>query len=191
MKFRLIMAQHDTFPVRVMCDVMDVSPAGYYAWRGRPESPRKAVNRALLTEIRRVYIAHRGRYGAPRIHAALCAGGHRASRGRVERLMGHHRIRAQTPRRFRVCTTDSNHDLPLSTHRIYPMCPFYPQSARPQFCGRTAQSGLARQHRRIRQSSEASLRPRIYHARASRAKSRLSRCPLNRGKVKRLYLRFE
>ena len=116
--------------------------------------------------------------------------GHKASRGRAERLMRQHGIRAQTQRRFRVCSTDSNHDLPISTHRIYPMCPFCPQSARPQFCGRTAQSGLARRHRRMRQSSEASLRPRIYHARASRAKSRLSRGPLNRGKVKRLYLRL-
>jgi hypothetical protein len=68
------------FPVRVMCDVMGVSSAGYYAWRGRPESSRKAANRALLTEIRRVHTAHRGRYGAPRIHAALRAGGCRASR---------------------------------------------------------------------------------------------------------------
>ena len=71
MKFRLIADQRETFPVRVMCDVMGVSPAGYYAWRGRPESLRKTVNRALLTEIRQVHTAHRGRYGAPRIHAAL------------------------------------------------------------------------------------------------------------------------
>ena len=52
MKFRLIEDQREAFPVRVMCDVMGVSAAGYYAWRGRPESPRKAANRALLTEIR-------------------------------------------------------------------------------------------------------------------------------------------
>ena len=51
MKFRLVEDQRDTFPVRVVCDVMGVSPAGYYAWRGRPESPRKVANRALLTEI--------------------------------------------------------------------------------------------------------------------------------------------
>ena len=50
MKFRLIEDQRDTFPVRVVCDVMGVSPAGYYAWRGWPESPRKVANRALLTE---------------------------------------------------------------------------------------------------------------------------------------------
>ena len=111
MKFRLIEDQREAFPVRVMCDVMGVSAAGYYAWRGRPESPRKAANRALLTEIRRVHLAHRGRYGAPRIHAALRDLGHTASRGRIERLMRHHGIRAITARRFRLCTTDSRHDL--------------------------------------------------------------------------------
>ena len=118
MKFRLIEDQRETFPVRVLCDVMGVSPAGYYAWRGRPESPRKAANRALLAEIRRVHAAHRGRYGAPRVHATLCAEGHAASRGHVERLMRHHGIRAIMPRRFRVRTTDSHHDLPIAPNRL-------------------------------------------------------------------------
>ena len=76
MKFRLIEDQREAFPVRVMCDVMGVSAAGYYAWRGRPESPRKAANRALLTEIRRVHLAHRGRL-VPRIHGPCAAWGTR------------------------------------------------------------------------------------------------------------------
>jgi putative transposase len=54
MKFRLIEDQRAAFPVRVLCDVMGVSPAGYYAWRSRPESTRKTENRALLTDIRRL-----------------------------------------------------------------------------------------------------------------------------------------
>ena len=117
MKFRLIEDQRERFPVRVVCDVMGVSPAGYYAWRGRPESPRKMANRALLTEIRRVHTTHRGRYGAPRIYAALRADGQTASRSRVERLMHHYGIRART-RRFRVRTTDSHHDLPIAPNRL-------------------------------------------------------------------------
>ena len=72
MKFRIIEDQRETFPIRVLCDVMGVSPAGYYAWRGRPESPRKTANRALLAEIRSLHLAHRGRYGAPRIHVYFC-----------------------------------------------------------------------------------------------------------------------
>jgi transposase InsO family protein len=118
MKFRLIEDQREMFPVRVLCDVMGVSPAGYYAWRGRPASFRQAANRILLAEIRRLHVAHRGRYGAPRIHAALRDLGHRASRGRVERLMRHHGIRAIVPRRFRICTTDSRHNLPVAPNRL-------------------------------------------------------------------------
>jgi putative transposase len=118
MKFRLIEDQRDTFRVRAMCDVLSVSPAGYYAWRSRPESHRKAVNRALLAEIRRVHAAHRGRYGAPRVHATLRAEGHTASRSRVERLMRHHGIRPRMPRRVRVRTTDSHHDLPVAPNLL-------------------------------------------------------------------------
>jgi putative transposase len=118
MKFRLVEDQREIFPVRVLCGVLGVSPAAYYAWRSRPESPRKAANRALLTEIRRVHMAHRQRYGAPRVHAALRAEGLTASRGRVERLMRHHGIRAMMPWRFRVCTTDSHHDLPIAPNRL-------------------------------------------------------------------------
>jgi putative transposase len=118
MRFRIIEDQREMFPVCVLCDVMGVSAAGYYAWRGRPESPRKAANRILLCEIRRLHLAHRGRYGAPRIHAALRGLGQKASRGRVERLMRHHGIRAIMARRFRPCTTDSRHDWPIAPNRL-------------------------------------------------------------------------
>jgi putative transposase len=40
------------------------------------------------------------------------------SRGRVERLMRHQGIRAIMPRRFRICTTDSHHDLPIAPNRL-------------------------------------------------------------------------
>ena len=56
----------------------------------------------LTGSIRRVHMAHRGRWRRPTIHAALRAGGYMASRGRVERIMRHHGIRAITLQRFFV-----------------------------------------------------------------------------------------
>src|SRR6202047_5415522 len=44
--------------------------------------------------------------------------GRAGSRSRVERLMHHYGIRARTPRRFRVRTTDSHHDLPIAPNRL-------------------------------------------------------------------------
>ena len=118
MRFRLIEDQRDVWPVRVMCDALSVSPSGYYAWRSRPESARKIANRELLGDIRRVHAHHRGRYGAPRIHAELRAEGQTVSRKRVERVMRRHGIRAQAPRRYRVCTTDSKHSLPIAANLL-------------------------------------------------------------------------
>ena len=114
MRFRFIEDHRQEHPVRLMCHVLGVSPSGYYAWRGRPESMRATANRALLADIRRLHERHRGRYGSPRIHAALRAEGGTASRGRVERLMRRHGIRGVAARRFRPVTTDSRHGLPIA-----------------------------------------------------------------------------
>ena len=60
-------------PVEVACRVLDVSCAGFYAWRDRPPSAR-AVRHAWLTDvIREVHAASYGSYGAKRVHAELDA----------------------------------------------------------------------------------------------------------------------
>ena len=118
MKFRSIEDLREKYPVRVLCDAFSVSPSGYYAWRRRPESMRKTANRTLLGHIRRLHEQHRGRYGVPRIHAALRIEGRTASRGRVERLMRRHGIRARCARAFKVCTTDSRHNLPVAPNLL-------------------------------------------------------------------------
>ena len=120
MKFRFIDDHQGTWPVRALCRALRVSPAGYYAWRSRPESARRAVaaNRGLLDDVRRLHARHHGRYGSPRMHAALRAEGRGVSRGRVERLMRRHGIRATAARRFRPATTDSRHGLPVAPHLL-------------------------------------------------------------------------
>ena len=75
------------FPVALMARVLGVSKAGYYAWLHRQPSDRAVADTALLERIRTVHAGSRETYGAPRVHAALRAGGERHSRKRVERLM--------------------------------------------------------------------------------------------------------
>jgi transposase InsO family protein len=118
MRFRFIEDQRADYPVRIMCGALNVSSAGYYAWRSRLESPRTAANRDLLDHIRRVHRDTRGRYGSPRIHVELQAQGRGVSRGRVERLMRRHGIRAIMARPRRVRTTDSRHDHPIAPNLL-------------------------------------------------------------------------
>src|ERR1700733_1115270 len=118
MRFRFIEDRRVDYPVRVLCDVLGVSPAGYYAWRSRPESRRSAANRDLVDDIRQVHRDACGRYGSPRIHVELTAHGRGVSRGRIERLMRHHGIRAIMARPRGARTTDSRHDCPIAPNLI-------------------------------------------------------------------------
>jgi hypothetical protein len=43
------------YPVTILCDVLGVSPAGYYTWRSRPESERSTADRDIVDDIRRVH----------------------------------------------------------------------------------------------------------------------------------------
>jgi putative transposase len=118
MRFRFIEDRRADYPVMILCDVLGVSPAGYYAWRARPESRRSVANRALVDDIKRIHCDTGGRYGSPRIHAELRAQGRGASRGRIERLMRRQGIRAIMARPQRVRTTDSRHDFPIAPNLI-------------------------------------------------------------------------
>lgn len=118
MSFRFIEDHRDAYPVRLMCAVLEVSPAGYYAWRDRPVSERKKSNSALLAAIRQVHQDSGGRYGSPRVHAVLRKQGRGVSRGRIERTMSRHGIRAIMAPPRRVRTTDSRHGLPIAPNLI-------------------------------------------------------------------------
>jgi putative transposase len=116
--FRFIEAHKDDWPVRVLCDALGVSPAGYYAWRDRPASARAQQHDALLVAIRAIHAEFKARYGSPRVQKELAARGHDCCVNTVAKLMRAHGIRAKTARKFRCTTTDSDHDLPVADNLL-------------------------------------------------------------------------
>jgi putative transposase len=92
-----------------MCHVLQVSRAGYYAWLGRPESPRAVRQSEVVERIRRVHRESRQVYGSPRVYRALKAEGVACCENTVAKLMRRAGVRAATARRFVVRTTDSRH----------------------------------------------------------------------------------
>jgi transposase InsO family protein len=101
-----------------LCAALDVTRAGYYAWLRRPRNPRAQADAQLQTEIVAIHAAHRGRYGAPRIHAELRARGQCHGRKRIARLLRHAGLSGQRPRRFVPRTTDSAHTQPLAPNHL-------------------------------------------------------------------------
>jgi putative transposase len=86
--FGFIAAEKACHSVKMMCRVLGVSRAGFYAWLGRPRSARAREDECLTRRIREIHQENREVYGSPRIYAELrMADGVRVGRKRVERLM--------------------------------------------------------------------------------------------------------
>jgi putative transposase len=106
--------QEHSIGISFSCEVLESSRSGFYDWRERPASERASENATLVEEIRRVHEQSRGIYGSPRVTEALKNEGKPCGKKRVARLMSENGIKSKTHKKFRVCTTDSKHDLPIA-----------------------------------------------------------------------------
>lgn len=114
MRYASINALRLTYPVRLLCRLLRVSPSGYYAWNKRPIQAREEER--LVTLVKAAHQKTRGTYGAVRLHQELLAQGHTVSLWKVKQIRRKHRLVLQRKRKF-VRTTDSNHSLPVA-HNI-------------------------------------------------------------------------
>jgi putative transposase len=111
--YRFIADHTDERPVAWMCEALEVSASGYYAWASRADSLAERRRQELVGAIEAVHADVRQRYGSPRMHAELNARGHDCSENTVAKLMKARGIRARTRKRF-VLTTDSKHRLAVA-----------------------------------------------------------------------------
>jgi transposase InsO family protein len=117
MIFSFIQEHQEVWPIRLMCDTLGVSSAGFYAWRSRPTSEQQQRRDAILKEIGSIHAEFKRRYGSPRIHAELNARGIACCVNTVARLMQDNDIQARRTRKF-TRTTDSNHGLPVAENLL-------------------------------------------------------------------------
>jgi transposase InsO family protein len=116
-RFAFVAAEKVSYPVSVLCRVLEVSRTGFYAWVRRPPSARATADQQLAVRVVAIHRRSRGTYGAPRVHAELQAEGTRTSRKRVARLMRRHQVAGRRPKRWRR-TTDSRHRHPIAPNRL-------------------------------------------------------------------------
>ncbi|WP_240703179.1 IS3 family transposase [Cohnella luojiensis] len=104
------------FRMEKMCNVLVVSRSGYYKW-----IQEKAIannyqkrRRALLARITWLFMDSHRRYGSPKITKLLRQEGWTVSERLVGKLMNENGLRSCVSKKFRVTTTDSNHDQPIA-----------------------------------------------------------------------------
>jgi len=108
------------YSILALCSNLEVSPSGYYDWLNRRTcpSPRAVEDQALAKAIDTLHAQSRQTYGSPRIVQALRKEGRHHGRNRIARLMKQGSLCGRQKGRYRVKTTDSNHDQPIAPNRL-------------------------------------------------------------------------
>lgn len=104
MKFAVVHASRDDFPVATQCKVFGVSRSGYYDFVGRmkrPTTERERAARRLDHAIRVEFDESRGSYGRPRILRALRKKGMRVGENRIRGRMAAMRLHGEATKAFR------------------------------------------------------------------------------------------
>ena len=96
--------REEKFPVAFMCEMLEVSRQGYYAWLNREPSRRQLDDEKLTELIAEIHTENEGRYGVDRIHRELARRGYRVGPQRVRRLARAAGLRCVHPRPYKVTT---------------------------------------------------------------------------------------
>jgi len=108
----------DKHPIRMLCELLNVSHSGYYRWRQQRPSTRQREDAAIAAKVAAAHRASRGTYGAPRILVDLQEEGTRTSKRRCARLMREQGLQGRKKHRRRPRTTDSRHAEPVADNLI-------------------------------------------------------------------------
>ena len=106
------------YSIRLLCEVLEASPSGYYHWVKGPVTKRKRGDAILAARIAAHHRQSRGNYGAPRIVEDLREEGLSTSRRRCARIMKSMGLRGKKKHRRKPRTTDSRHDKPVAPNRL-------------------------------------------------------------------------
>jgi putative transposase len=105
------------YPVLLLCEALDVSPSGYYAWEKKPTSPRKKEEARLEIEIKAAHKRNRETYGPERLQSDLADHGVKVGVHRIKRIRRKLGLRCKQKRKFKA-TTNSNHSLPVAENLL-------------------------------------------------------------------------
>jgi putative transposase len=117
-RFQWIKDHLGQFDIAMMCDELDVSRSGYYAWLNRPISERARRKQMLIQKIRIEHAISRQTSGAPRVYEALEDRGIQVCLNTVAKYMRESEIRSVRSSRFKPQTTDSHHDHAIADNTL-------------------------------------------------------------------------
>jgi putative transposase len=109
-KYAWIREHRDSFPVAVLCQVLEVSASGYYAWLDREPSPRAQRQERIQAAVRQVHAESHGIYGSQKVARQLAERPdlESACRNTVAKAMRELGLKSRIPRAFTPTTTQTD-----------------------------------------------------------------------------------
>ena len=107
------------YPVTLICRVMQVSRSGFYDYlrKYNVQGPVDPIQNALEARIKEIFNESKGTYGSRRMVKKLKSEGYDVGRYRIRNLMRKIKLKAKTPKRYKV-TTDSNHSYTIAPNVV-------------------------------------------------------------------------
>jgi putative transposase len=109
-KYAWIREHRDSFPLAVLCQVLEVSASGYYAWLDREPSPRAQRQQRIQAAVRQVHAESHGIYGSQKVARQLAERPEleSACRNTVAKAMRELGLKSRIPRTFTPTTTQTD-----------------------------------------------------------------------------------
>ena len=112
MKYSFITQHKNTYPIRLMCQVLGVSRNGYYSFQSSKARDVEPVHLEMLEWIQDIGESSKFSYGSGRMKRALNVLGYPVSRQKTRRLMKEAGVQARHRKKYKV-TTNSKHKQPV------------------------------------------------------------------------------
>ena len=106
-----------TYPLLLICRVLEISRSGYYTWLKRPSSKRAQEEGRLELEIKAAHKRTRGTCGPERLQQDLAAHGVKVGICRIRKIRKKLEIRCKQIKKFKA-TTNSKHALPVAENLL-------------------------------------------------------------------------
>jgi len=113
LKYVFIVRHKKTWPIDVMCRVLDVSRNGYYRFeKQNRDLGRKQFHEEMLACIQWIAKSTKNSYGSRRMKVAMNCLGYPISRDKARKLMREADVQVRHRKKYKV-TTNSNHKQPV------------------------------------------------------------------------------
>ncbi|RZK19511.1 MAG: IS3 family transposase [Hymenobacter sp.] len=116
--YRGSLQQRDYYPVRLLCQLVEVPASGYYAWQQAQQQVVEQAEPVWETALVKVFGVHKRCYGTRRLRVELRRKGYHVGRQHLRTALRRRGLRALQPKTFTLRTTDSTHELRHAPNRL-------------------------------------------------------------------------